>query len=84
MDDSALVIVGSFPTRAEAQLAQGALAAAGIDSVLTADDAGGQYLNLLVTSGVRLQVRPEDVPAARDILERPADAADQPTSDQPA
>jgi hypothetical protein len=78
MDESALVIVGSFRTRVEAELAQGALTAAGIDSVLTADDAGGQYLNLLVTSGVRLQVRPEDAPAARDVLERPADAGDHP------
>jgi hypothetical protein len=33
--------VGIYPTRSDAELAQAALAAAGIPSVLEADDAGG-------------------------------------------
>src|SRR4029453_6965417 len=35
--------VGSFPTRSDAELAQSALAAAGIQSEVASDDAGGAY-----------------------------------------
>jgi hypothetical protein len=36
-----MVRVGADPTRSDAELAQAALAAAGITSALAADDAGG-------------------------------------------
>jgi cell division protein FtsN len=39
----ALVSVGSFSTRAEAEIVQGRLAASGIESTIEADDAGGAY-----------------------------------------
>jgi len=38
-----MVQVGSYTTRSDAELAQTALAAAGIQSLVTADDAGGAY-----------------------------------------
>jgi len=38
-----MVEVGAYPTRSQAELAQSALSAAGISSVLAADDAGGAY-----------------------------------------
>jgi hypothetical protein len=79
MQEPDQVVVGSFRSRVEAELAQGALDAAGIASVLTADDAGGLYPNLLVPSGgVRLQVRPEDAALATEVLSQPAGVDDPP------
>lgn len=67
--DTELVVVGSFGSRIEAEVAQGALNAAGIESTLVADDAGGQYAALSLSGGgVRLQVRPEDLAAAQELL----------------
>lgn len=78
MQEPEQVVVGSFRSRVEAELAQGALDAAGIASVLTADDAGGLYPNLLVPSGVRLKVRPEDAALAKEVLSQPADVDEPP------
>ena len=50
---------GGFATRSDAELAQGALAAAGISSVIEADDAGGAY-PFDLTGGARLLVEQED------------------------
>jgi hypothetical protein len=38
-----MVHAGAYTTRSDAELAQSALAAAGIESVVTSDDAGGAY-----------------------------------------
>jgi Putative prokaryotic signal transducing protein len=38
-----MIEVGAYPTRSDAELAQAVLEAAGIPSVLSADDAGGAY-----------------------------------------
>jgi hypothetical protein len=38
-----MVIAGTYPARTDAELAQSALEAAGIESVIAADDAGGAY-----------------------------------------
>ena len=79
MSDADLVIVGSFPNRIEAEIAQGALHAAGIESVITADDAGGQYAALAFTgSGVRVSVEPADRERAEEILRRASLPADEP------
>jgi hypothetical protein len=67
MSNVELVTVGSFANRIEAEMAQGALEAAGIESMILADDAGGQYAALALT-GVRLLVHAEDMEQARDIL----------------
>ena len=67
MNDSELVVVGTFLTHVEADLAQGALEAADIKSMISADDAGGQRPHMWV-GGIRLLVRPEDVEQATEIL----------------
>ena len=61
-----LVSVGSFSTRAEAEIVQGRLAASGIESTIEADDAGGAY-NVLSGSAYVL-VDESDRQAASEIL----------------
>jgi hypothetical protein len=56
-----------FATRSDAELAQGALAAAGIESVIEADDAGGAY-PFDLTGGARLLVEQEDAEDAAAVL----------------
>jgi hypothetical protein len=64
-----LVVVGTFLNKMEAEMAQGALEAADIDSMVSADDAGGLRPSLWM-GGVRLLVRAEDAERARKILGR--------------
>jgi cell division protein FtsN len=61
-----LVSIGSFSTRAEAEIVQGRLAASGIESTIEADDAGGIY-NVLSGSAYVL-VDESDREAASEIL----------------
>jgi cell division protein FtsN len=61
-----LVPVGSFSTRAEAEIVQGRLAASGIESTIEADDAGGAY-NVLSGSAYVL-VDESDRKEASEIL----------------
>ena len=67
-----LVAVRTFMNHIEADLAQSALEAAGIESAISADDAGGTRPHLWVGAGVRLLVRQADVERAVEILETPA------------
>jgi len=62
-----MVEVGVFPTRTEAEIAQTALTAAGIESVLAADDAGGAY-PFDLSGGVRLLVEEADAQLAAEVL----------------
>ena len=73
MGDSGLVVVQSFGSRPEADIAVSALEAAGIESMIRADD-GGSQRPALAWAGVGFQVavRDEDAEAARAILETPA------------
>lgn len=73
MSDSELVVVQTFGSRPEADIAVSALEAAGIDSMIRADD-GGSQRPALAWAGVGFQVvvRIEDSDAARAILEEPA------------
>src|SRR6516165_5964985 len=57
----ALIEIRACPTRGEAEVAQGALAAAGIESFVTSDDAGGAY--------------PFPLPGSASLLVEEADAA---------
>ncbi len=67
MGNAELVAVGTFLNRIEAEMAQGALEAADIESMISADDAGGLRPGLWM-GGVRLLVRAEDAEEAkRDI-----------------
>jgi hypothetical protein len=64
-----MVEVGAYPTRSDAELAQTALTAAGIPSVVAADDAGGAY-PFDLSGGARLLVDEADAEAAASILGR--------------
>jgi hypothetical protein len=63
-----MVPVGIFPARIEADLARGALEAAGIFAVIAADDAGQQNPGLDYSRGVAVMVRQPDLEAARRVL----------------
>ena len=63
----ALIEIRAFATRSEAEIAQGALAAAGIESVVTSDDGGGAYPFPLPGSA-SLLVEEADAGGADEIL----------------
>ena len=75
MAEDNLVAVRTFSNHIEADLAKGALDAAGIESAISADDAGGTRPHLWVGAGVRLLVRLEDAERAAEVLETPATSA---------
>jgi Putative prokaryotic signal transducing protein len=62
-----MIEIGAYPTRSDAEIAQGALAAAGIASVISADDAGGAY-PFDLSGGARLLVDDTDAEAALSLL----------------
>jgi hypothetical protein len=72
MTDNALVVVGTFNDRIEADLAQSALEAAGIQSMIRADDAEGTQPGLWMGNGVDVLVSEEDAGRAEEILNTPA------------
>lgn len=65
--DADLVVVGTFLNRIDAEVAKGALDAADIESLVSADNAGGLRPTLWM-SGVRLLVRSEDADRASKVL----------------
>jgi hypothetical protein len=67
MKTSDLVVVSTFRSTADAQIAKGILDEDGIESVIRADDAGGMYPAI---SGAELLVRNEDVEKANEALNR--------------
>ncbi len=67
MPDDTLVVLRTFLNRFEADVAKSALDAAGIESMVRADDAGGTRPGLWM-SGVELIVRAEDAQQATRIL----------------
>ena len=73
-DHPQLVVVRTFPSHVDADLARTALEAAGIESMVESDDQGGQSPGLAFTRGIALLVRSEDVEDAEEILG--ADEAD--------
>ena len=80
-----MIAVAAYPTRTDAELAQAALTAAGIASVLAADDAGGAY-PFDLSGGARLLVDEADAEQAAALL-APAAAertATSPTDDPEA
>jgi hypothetical protein len=68
MDQSKLVAVGTYPNKVDAELAQGALEASDIESMVSADDAGGLQPGLWLGEGVKVLVRAEDAERAKKIL----------------
>lgn len=71
MNDTA--VVATFGYRYEAEFARETLRAAGIESVLAGDDAGGAYAGMSFTRRIQLLVRATDLDRARDILADPPD-----------
>ena len=69
MKHTELVIVRDYLNKPEAETAQGALQAAGVRSMIRADDAGGNEPNLWM-GGVKLLVRAEDAARAAEVLGR--------------
>ena len=72
MDERRLVVAYTFGDRMGAELAQSALQAAGIESMVRGDDGGGTQPGLWRSEGVQVLVRTEDAQAARDVLDLPA------------
>lgn len=68
MSDSDLVVVRTFSDRIEAEIARSALEAAGIESMLRTDDAGGLRPHMSLANGVGVVVRAEDASAAAEVL----------------
>jgi len=62
-----MIEVGIFRTRSDAELAQARLVAAGIPSVIAADDAGGAY-PFDLAGGARLLVDEADAEDATAVL----------------
>lgn len=61
------VPVAGYATRSEAEIVQGLLASAGIESSLSADDAGGAY-PFVLSGGAQLLVDEDDVEAASELI----------------
>ena len=69
MQDIKLVVVRSCGSRAEAELAKGALEEAGIKAIIQADTAGGMREHLAWSgAGFKILVREDEAIAARDVL----------------
>jgi hypothetical protein len=69
MDDAKLVVVNSYGSRAEAELAKGALEASGIPAMTQADTVGGMREHIAWSgAGFQILVREEDASAAREVL----------------
>jgi hypothetical protein len=68
MKRSDLIVVSTFPSAADAQIAKGILEGAGIDSMIRSDDAGGMYPAI---GGADLLVRAEDAEKATEALRPP-------------
>ena len=62
-----MIAVGTYPTRADAELAHAVLEAEGIQSVVSSDDAGGAY-PFDLSGGARLLVTEADAERAAAIL----------------
>ena len=73
MTDSVLVVVHSFGSRPEADMAVSALEAAEIDAMVQADTGGGMRPSIAWAGvGFQVLVREEDLAQARDVLDLPA------------
>jgi hypothetical protein len=82
MQDPKLMVVRSYGSRIEAELAKGALENAGIQSMIQADTAGGMREHLAWSgAGFKIVVPQEDATIAREVL-TPVDSNESPDADQ--
>jgi len=72
----ALVVVQTFNSRPEADVAKSALEAADIAAIVMGDDAGGVQPALWEGRGVAVVVRRDDEQAARNVLDSTARPAE--------
>lgn len=77
MPDDRLVVVRTFFDRFEADVAQSALEAAGIEAMIRSDDCAGLRPHMSMTNGVELLVREADVERATEVLTELAHAPEQ-------
>lgn len=70
-----LVVVRTFNTAIDAELAKSALDAAEVESFIQMDDAGGMRPHLVFAQGARLVVRAEDAERAASILDEDGNAS---------
>jgi Putative prokaryotic signal transducing protein len=83
MQDARLVVIQSCASQIEAELAKGALIAAGIDAMIQADTAGRMREHLAWSgAGFKILVREEDVAAARNVLAPGPEIVEDPDSDE--
>lgn len=75
-----LVVVGTYLTGLDADLARSVLEAAGVDCMVRADDCGGLRPHLWM-GGIELLVRREDRARAEEVLDSIAEAADEPAAE---
>jgi hypothetical protein len=74
MEHPNLIVIQSYGSRLEADLAKGALEDAGISAMIQADTAGGMREHLAWSgAGFKILVREGDATAARDVLTPPDD-----------
>ncbi len=74
MEHPNLVVVRTYGTRPEADLAKSELESAGIPAMIQADTAGGMREHLAWSGqGFKLFVREQDATTARDLLTPPKD-----------
>jgi hypothetical protein len=66
-----LIVVRSFTTRTEAEIAQSALDAYGVECVISSDDCAGLRPAMTLTRGVQLLIRPDDRERAEEVLAGP-------------
>jgi hypothetical protein len=64
-----LIVLRTFGNHVEADLAKSALDAAGIESMIRADDAGGMRPHMWASLGVAVCVRADDAERAAEILD---------------
>jgi hypothetical protein len=70
MRDTDLIVVRSFGSQPEADLAKGALEAAGIDAIIQSDSVGGMRPHIAWgSSGFKVLVRNEDADDTRAVLQ---------------
>ena len=82
MRDAKLVVVRSYGSRPEADLAKGLLEDAGIQAMVQADTAGGMREHLAWSgAGFKILVREEDATVALDVLTSIAELDENPDTD---
>ena len=81
-DESGIIVIRTFADPISAHIAQAALDANDIQSIIVGDDAGGAYPALAFSHGVRLAVKHSDAMKALRLLD--AEPGAHPASDDGA